>query len=75
MATMTRDRESTAPPARLLLAFELGQRTWKLGFSAGDGQRPRVQQIPAGAVGLIEKAISHAKLRLGVPIEAPAISC
>jgi hypothetical protein len=33
MATMTRDRESIAPTTCLLLAFELGQRTWKLGFS------------------------------------------
>ena len=37
MMTMTRDRESIAPTACLLLAFELGQRTWKLGFSAGGG--------------------------------------
>ncbi len=51
MVTMTRERESNAPTACLLLAFELGQRSWKLGFSAGIGQRPRVRQIPAGAVG------------------------
>ena len=47
MKTMTRERESTAPAKRLLLAFELGQRTWKLGFSADGGQRPRIRQIPA----------------------------
>jgi transposase len=75
MPTTTRHRESTAPTACLLLAFELGQRTWKLGFSADVGQRPRVRQIPAGAVGVIEKEIIHAKMRLGVPIEAPVISC
>lgn len=75
MTTMTRDRESTAPAARLLLAFELGQRTWKLGFSADDGQRPRIRQIPAGAVGLIEQEIVQAKMRLGVSLEAPVLSC
>jgi hypothetical protein len=48
MVTMTRDRECNAPTVCLLLAFELGQRSWKLGFSAGIGQRPRVRQIPAG---------------------------
>jgi transposase len=74
MATMTRDRESTAPMC-LLLAFELGQRSWKLGFSAGVGQRPRIRQIPAGAVGLIDKEIVLAKMRLGLPLETGVISC
>ena len=49
MVTMTRDRECNAATACLLPAVELGQRSWKLGFSAGIGQRPRVRQIPAGA--------------------------
>jgi hypothetical protein len=30
---------------KLLLAFELGERTWKLGFTTGFGQRPRVRQV------------------------------
>lgn len=75
MVTMTRNRESTPPTAYLLLAFELGQRSWKLGFSAGMGQRPRIRQIPAGAVGLIEKEIVQAKRRLGLSLEATVISC
>ena len=75
MVTMTRDRECNAPTACLLLAFELGQRSWKLGFSAGIGQRPRVRQIPAGAVGVIANEIVRAKARLGLPLEAAVISC
>src|SRR5918996_4207779 len=67
--------KSTAPTACLLPAFELGQRSWKLGFSAGIGQRPRVRQIPAGAVGLIEREILQAKIRLGLSLEAAVISC
>jgi transposase len=74
MATMTHDGECTAAKACLLLAFELGQRSWKLGFSAGMGQRPRVRQIEAG-VGVIEKEIFQAKMRLGLSLEAPVISC
>jgi hypothetical protein len=66
MATMTRDRESIAPSTYLLMAFELGQRTWKLGFSGGLGQRPRVRQIPAGAIGVIANEIFCAKARLGL---------
>jgi transposase len=75
MATMTRDCESIAPTACLLLAFELGQRTWKLGFSAGLGQRPRIRHMPAGAIGGIDKEIIQAKMRLGLSLDAPVISC
>src|SRR5713226_3988904 len=39
------------------------------------GQRPRVRQIPAGAVGVIEHEIVRAKMRLGLPLEAAVISC
>src|SRR5262252_9304313 len=75
MVTMTRDRESIAPTACLLLAFELGQRTWKLGFSAGLGHRPRIRSIPAGGVGLLKKEIFVAQVRFGLPLETPVISC
>jgi len=75
MATMTRDRESIAPTACLLLAFELGQRTWKLGFSAGLGHRPRIRSIPAGGVGLLAKEIFLAQVRFGLPLETPVKSC
>jgi transposase len=57
------------------MAFELGQRAWKLGFSAGGGQRPRVRQIPAGATAIIAQEILRAKVRLQVPVDAPVISC
>ncbi len=75
MMTMTRDGESIAPTTCLLMAFELGQRSWKLGFSTGIGQRPRVRQIPAGAVGMIANEIVRAKVRLGLPADASVISC
>ena len=75
MVTMTRDRECNAPTACLLLAFELGQRSWKLGFSAGMGQRPRVRQIPAGAVGVIANEVVRAKARWGLRPDAAVISC
>ena len=41
MKTMTRTKESTASTVtssiNLLLAFELGERVWKLGCTTGDG--------------------------------------
>jgi transposase len=75
MITMTRTSESTAPTGGLLLAFELGQRSWKLGFTVGMGQRPRIRQIPAGAVSALTTEIERAKKRLGLPADAPVISC
>jgi transposase len=75
MITMTRASDSTAPTGGLLLAFELGQRSWKLGFTVGMGQRPRVRQIPAGATSALSTEIARAKARLGVPSDAPVVSC
>ena len=75
MATMTRERECSAPTTCLLMAFELGQRSWKLGFSTGIGQRPRVRQVAAGAVGVIAIEIFNAKVRLGLAQGAPVVSC
>jgi transposase len=75
MTTMTRTEESTAAPACLLLAFELSEKTWKLGFTMGRGQRPRVRQIPAGAVDQLAAEIARAKHRWQLPVDAPVVSC
>ena len=74
MMTTTRPNESAATGC-LLLAFELGQRSWKLGFTVGMGQRPRIRQVPAGAVETLGTEIERAKKRLGLPAESPVISC
>jgi transposase len=75
MITTTRTSESTAPTGGLLLAFELGQRCWKLGFTVGIGQRPRIRQMPAGAVSALVAEIARAKQRFGLAAEAPVTSC
>ena len=71
---MTRPIES-APTGGMLMAFELGQRSWKLGFTVGMGQRPLVRQIPAGAVDALATEITRAKKRLGLSADAPVTSC
>jgi transposase len=81
MMTMTRTTESSAstptssssPP--LLLAFELGERSWKLGFTTGMGQRPRIRVIAAGAVDRVVEEVARAKNRLKLPAETPVVSC
>ena len=72
MTTMTRSRESTTP---LLLAFELSERTWKLGFRIGGDQRQRFRQIAAGALDRLLEEVARAKGRFGLPADAPVISC
>lgn len=75
--TMTRRSECTAVTTMpvLLLAFELGQRTWKLGFSRGLGERPRVRTVPAAAVERVTAEIAAAKRRWQLPETTPVLSC
>lgn len=75
MTTMTRSEKSTAAMPCLLLAFELSERTWKLGFSSGRGQRPRVRQIVGGAVERLAEEVARARARFGLPANARVVSC
>jgi transposase len=79
MMTMTRTNESTAMTVTtstdLLMAFELGDRVWKIGFSTGMGQRPRIRQVAAGAVDRVLEEIGRAKRRLKLAANAPVVSC
>jgi transposase len=75
MKTMTRPSESTAMSTCLLLAFELGERKWKVGFTTGFGQAPRIREIPAGAVDQLLDEIRRAKTKLHIAPDAPVISC
>jgi transposase len=75
MRPMTRHEESTAPTSCLLLAFELGERTWKLGFTVGMGQRPRIRSVPAGALDRVWAEIAEAKRRFQLAADTLVISC
>ena len=75
MKTMTHVLESTVGASSLLLAFELGERWWKLGFTTGLGQRARTRRIAAGAVSVLLTEIAQAKRRFGLPSDAPVLSC
>ncbi len=73
--TMTRTGESTLPDACLLVAFELSERTWKLGFTSGLAQRPRVRAVPAGGLERVLEEVRRAKVRFHLPADAPVVSC
>lgn len=66
---------TTQPTQRLYLAFELSRRQWKLGFSTGFAQAPRVRVIAARDLQALEREIQHAKQRLGLPVAAEVWSC
>jgi hypothetical protein len=56
MATPDKIRieQDTLSQPTLFLAFELGQNTWKLGFTIGMAQQPRERTIPAGALDILQ---------------------
>lgn len=75
MQTMTRRSQSSVAAPALLVAFELGQQWWKIGFTTGMGQRPRTRRIAAGAVEVLAAEIARHKTSGGLAADAPVISC
>jgi transposase len=75
MKTMTRSDQSTVAPGSLLVAFELSERTWKLGFTIGGSERPRFRQVAAGALDQLLEEVTKAKARFRLAPDARVISC
>jgi len=71
----TRTREYSVESPVLYLAFELGNMEWKLGFSVGFGQRPRVRTISASDLEGLQREIERAKRRFGLAETARVMSC
>jgi len=68
--------DPTTPAAPVLyLAFELGRTSWKLAFTTGAGQKPRLRSLAAGHLVGLGLEIRKAKQRFGLPPEAAVISC
>jgi transposase len=59
----------------LYVAFELGWGTWKMAFTVGAGQPPRIRTVPARLTSSVLHEIKKAKLRFGLPANAPVVSC
>jgi len=68
-------REYTRNQADLYLAFELGEKEWKLGFTVGFGQRARERTVFAGDLGGVTREIEQAKRRFGLAKQARLVSC
>src|SRR5262249_15404634 len=76
MTTAATHHESeNTPEATLFVAFELREKTWKLGFTTGHGQKPRERPVTARQQERVLDEIAQAKRRLGLPDTAPVVSC
>jgi transposase len=71
----TRTEHGNTPAGTLLMAFELSEKTWKLGFTTGPGQKPRERSVTARDQKRVLDEIASAKRRLGLPETAPVVSC
>ena len=67
--------EYTRSQADLYLAFELGEKGWKLGFTVGFGQGARERTVLAGDLSGVKREIELAKRRFGLAREARVLSC
>src|SRR6201982_1599253 len=71
----THHEQRNTTEATLFVAFELSEKTWKLGFTTGHGQKPRERTVTARQHEHVLDAIAHAKRRMGLPERAAVVSC
>jgi len=71
----TRSTEYSTTEAVLYMAFELSNKKWKLGFTIGQAQEPRLRTIAANDLGALRWEIGQAKKRFGLAATAPVRSC
>lgn len=73
MTTSATDSEHSTKT--LYLAFELGWSKWKLAFTVGRGQKPRVRTIDAGDIKAVVSEIEAAKKRFRLGDRCRVVSC
>jgi transposase len=71
----THNPQDTTTEGTLFVAFELSEKTWKLGFTTGHGQKPRERTVSARQQEHVLDEIAQAKRRFGLPDTAPVVSC
>ena len=75
MEPKTTQTNHTMISQALYLALELSNSKWRLGFTIGLGQSPRLRTINACDLRGLKEEIRMSKTRFGLPEEAPVISC
>lgn len=74
MIATTRPEMSVNEPT-LYVAFELGKKDWKLAMTSGFGVDPWLRTVPSGDLRGVERVLRQGRLRFGLPVQAPAVSC
>ena len=74
MTAATQNEHYNAHAPVLFMAFELSEKTWKLGFTISHGQPPRERTIAARDAKRLLNEVAHAKARLGLGATAPVVS-
>ena len=75
MITQAQSTLTNPKPKKLYLAFELSQKQWKLGFTTGLGQAPRICNIAARDLKRLEQEIEKAIQKFGVAENGQVVSC
>jgi transposase len=74
--TATHNQDSTIPTVPVLFfSLELSNKSWKLAFTTGRGQKPRLRTVAAHDTGALLAEIARAKKRFGLPDNAAIASC
>jgi transposase len=73
--TATRHDNGTTRPDTLYLAFELGWTEWKLAFTTGQAQKPRLRKLRARDLQGLHQEMAKAKQHFGLAADAPVESC
>lgn len=71
MATETTRSEFPVLVPALYMAIETGATKWKVGFSTGLGQRPRIRTVDTGDLETLAEEIQAAKRRFELAADAP----
>jgi len=75
MASETTQINHTTFSQHLYMAIELSKAEWKLGFTVGLGQAPRLRSLTARELAGLVEEIRLSKVRFGLPESAPVVSC
>jgi transposase len=73
--TAIRKPQTTTANVRLHLALELSWNQWKLAFTIGHGQPPRLRTVAARDMTALLHEVARAKHRFGLPDDTPVVSC
>lgn len=72
---VTQGQLDSKPAEVLYMAFELGRKKWKLGFTTGLGQKARQRNVRGGDMAAVLAEIERARQRFGVSVAGRVVSC